>query len=367
MIPKSPDAAPTHPIPSPAEEPRRAQMARLLDGLDTPASRWLNAMLVGAIGLWAALFVLETLPVGAEWQRELAWLDRLLGLVFVLEYGLRWWSAGDRRRYLISVYSLVDLGAIIPSLLGFWDVRFLRLLRSLRVLRLLRFVDRQHLSRQILAEDSLIFLRIILSILSVLFVYSGLIYQVESQLPESEIHNFLDAFYFAVVTITTVGYGDITPISQAGRWLTVMMILTGVVIVPWQIGDLVRHFIKVFGDRFGDEIGDRLGQAQPNSQQSSLQLPPPNPNLPASLPSDEVAYPSSQQPSLNPSDQPLDCSQLERGQLEREKSAIANFSASPQLSRLQAKIHHPCPQCDLTLHEQDAQYCRRCGQHLNRL
>lgn len=310
MIPNATDSAPPASPPVPPTEPRRAQMAQLLDGLDTPASRWLNALLVGATILWAALFVLETLPMGVVWQRELAWLDHLLGLVFLGEYGLRWWSAGDRRRYLVSVYSLVDLGAIIPALLGFWDVRFLRLLRSLRVLRLLRFVDRQHLSRQILAEDSLIFLRIILSILSVLFVYSGLIYQVESQVPTSEIHNFLDAFYFAVVTITTVGYGDIIPISQAGRWLTVLMIMTGVVIVPWQIGDLVRHFIKVFGDR--------LGQVQPSPLSSR--------------------FPSS--PQYNPESPPE--------------------SFSP-------KIHHPCPNCDLNHHEQDAQYCRHCGTHLNRL
>ena len=55
---------------------------------------------------------------------------------------------------------------------------------------------------------------------------------------------FVDAMYFSIVTMTTVGFGDVTPVTQIGRLLTVLMILTGIALIPWQIGDLIKRIIK---------------------------------------------------------------------------------------------------------------------------
>jgi voltage-gated potassium channel len=82
------------------------------------------------------------------------------------------------------------------------------------------------------------------TLFAIIFVYSGLIYQVEHQVNPENFRTFLDAFYFSVVTMTTVGFGDITPISETGRLLTVLMILTGIALIPWQLGDLIRQFAK---------------------------------------------------------------------------------------------------------------------------
>ena len=57
--------------------------------------------------------------------------------------------------------------------------------------------------------------------------------------------NFGDAFYFTVVTLTTVGFGDIIPFSEAGRMVTVLMILSGIILIPWQVSRLVREWILI--------------------------------------------------------------------------------------------------------------------------
>ena len=77
-----------------------------------------------------------------------------------------------------------------------------------------------------------------------IFVYAGLIYQVEHNVNDRGLNNFFDAFYFVVVTMTTVGYGDVTPLSQAGKAMTLLMILTGVLFVPWQLSELIKQVLK---------------------------------------------------------------------------------------------------------------------------
>jgi voltage-gated potassium channel len=56
---------------------------------------------------------------------------------------------------------------------------------------------------------------------------------------------FGDAFYFTVVTLTTVGFGDITPLSGAGKWVTVLMILSGIILIPWQVNHIAKEWIHI--------------------------------------------------------------------------------------------------------------------------
>jgi voltage-gated potassium channel len=116
--------------------------------------------------------------------------------------------------------------------------------RWFRILRLIRFIDLKIYFLHINSEDGVIFARILFTLFTIIFVYSGLIYQVEHPVNTEAFETFLDAFYFSVVTMTTVGFGDVTPISEVGRLLTVLMILTGIAVIPWQLGDLIKQLLK---------------------------------------------------------------------------------------------------------------------------
>jgi voltage-gated potassium channel len=116
--------------------------------------------------------------------------------------------------------------------------------RWFRILRLIRFIDLKIYFLRINSEDGATFARILFTLFTIIFIYSGLIYQVEHPVNTEAFETFLDAFYFSVVTMTTVGFGDVTPISEVGRLLTVLMILTGIAVIPWQLGDLIKQLLK---------------------------------------------------------------------------------------------------------------------------
>ncbi|AFY88522.1 MULTISPECIES: ion transporter [Chroococcidiopsis] len=217
-----------------------------LEDIETPAGRTTTLIITGLVLLSSAIFVADTYSIPPKVRSLLDFFDTIIIFIFTLEYLLRFWCAENRMQYFFSVYSFIDLMAILPVFSGFIDINFsyVRLLRWFRILKLVRFLQGRTLFGRIGTEDSVIFARILFTLFAIVFVYSGLIYQAEHVINPKVFHTFLDAVYFSVVTMTTVGFGDVTPISQAGRFLTVLMILTGIALIPWQLGDLIKQLVK---------------------------------------------------------------------------------------------------------------------------
>jgi voltage-gated potassium channel len=224
----------------------RSTIAFYLDDIETPIGRALTLILTGTVLLSAAIFVSETYSIAPKLRSILDLCDRVILFIFTVEYLLRFWCAEKRVKYVFSLFSVIDLMAILPSLLGFGNVEFLRILRWFRILKLVRFLGGRTVFGYVTGEDAAIFARIIFTVVSIVFVYAGLIYEVEHP-TNSGFRTFLDAIYFCVSTVTTAGFGDITPKSQLGRGITVVAILTGVVLIPWQLGDLIRQLVKTEG------------------------------------------------------------------------------------------------------------------------
>ncbi|ARV59468.1 Ion transporter [Nostocales cyanobacterium HT-58-2] len=221
----------------------REKTAFYLKDLETPVGKFVNLTIAGLVLLSSGIFVAETYNIPDILRFYLDTIDTVILLIFAAEYLLRFWSEENKIKYIFSFYSIIDLMAILPFFLGTVDISFIRILRWFRILRLIRFIDKKILFGRS-TEDSLIPVRILFTLFAIIFVYSGLIYQVEHPVNPEVFVTFLDAFYFSIVTMTTVGFGDVTPISELGRLLTVLMILTGIALIPWQVGDLIKRLVK---------------------------------------------------------------------------------------------------------------------------
>jgi len=221
----------------------------------TPLGKLIDIFIIVLNFVICAILVVETYDV-SEAVRGLLWnTEVIIVAFFIIEYTARLYGSQDRLKQLVDIYSVIDLIAILPTvaLLVFpvfgvaLNVGFIRLIRVFRVFRIFRFLrytaDPDFFFGNITVHVLKV-VQLLITILMIFFISSGLFYTVESSV-NPHVKNFGDAFYFTVVTLTTVGFGDIIPLSEAGRMVTVLMIISGIILIPWQASRLVREWIHI--------------------------------------------------------------------------------------------------------------------------
>lgn len=221
----------------------------------SPLGKAIDILIVALNLLVCILIVMETYPI-SQATRELIWrIEIFVVSIFILEYAARLYAAPQRLRQLLDIYSIIDLIAILPTIsmlalpalglssnIGF--IRILRILRVFRIFRFLRFTADPEFFFGRIPWPMLNVIRLIFTIVMIFFISAAMFYEVEYRL-NPQVQNFGDAFYFTVVALTTVGFGDITPLSQPGKWVTVLMILSGIILIPWQAGKIVKEWIHL--------------------------------------------------------------------------------------------------------------------------
>ena len=204
-----------------------------------------------------AIMALETLSLPDDWIHALFLADVTLSVIFVIEYVLRILTADNKRAYVTSFYGLIDLVALSPLFLhAAASLRVLRLLRVLRVLRLLKVtrytnaIDRYKLALKSVVAEATLFA----SVAAIFIIsFAFLIYEVENEMQPDKYSNIFDAIWWAVISLTSVGYGDVFPVTPTGKMLTLAMVLTGMGIVAVPTALLASALSGVTTDGKSDE------------------------------------------------------------------------------------------------------------------
>lgn len=219
---------------------RKARLKRMVEETDTWQGRFFDHVVKGLIVFSIVSYALETLPDLSPRMRHLLYvLEVTVVIIFTLEYALRIYVADKKLAYLISPLGIIDLMAILPFyiLLGGADsraVRAMRLLRIARTLKLIRYnqaVDRLLRAVVIAKEEIVLFFS--LTAISLYLAASGIHY-FESEVQPDKFGSIFHGLWWAVVTLTTVGYGDVYPVTTGGRLFTfvILMIGMGIIAVP---------------------------------------------------------------------------------------------------------------------------------------
>ncbi|MEM7243976.1 MAG: ion transporter [Acidobacteriota bacterium] len=217
----------------------RARLSRVVNHVDTPAGRAVSLVIQALIVLSLVTFSIETLPdLSPETRAWLHWIEVVTVALFTIEYLLRWFAAERRWAFVFSFFGIVDLLAILPfylaSGLDLRSLRALRLLRLVRILKLARYaraMNRIGAAFRAIREELVLFGT---ASLIVLYLSAVGIYHFEHEAQPEQFGSVFASLWWAMATLTTVGYGDVYPVTAGGRTFTffVLAIGLGIIAVP---------------------------------------------------------------------------------------------------------------------------------------
>lgn len=221
----------------------REEIDEVISGANTYYGRLFDVVLLIFILISVILVTLESVPsINAKHHKVLVVFEWTITILFTVEYSLRLYCSKKPLKYFLSFYGIVDLLSIIPTYLGLIypstkflsSIRILRLIRIFRIFKLTQFLRGGNILLTAL-QSSRTKIVVFLSFVTLVGVFLGsVMYVIESWHPETMIKTMPTGIYWAIVTLTTVGYGDITPVTTIGRVLAsvVMIIGYGVIAVP---------------------------------------------------------------------------------------------------------------------------------------
>ena len=212
---------------------------------DTPMGKLFDLALLVMILLSVIVVMLESVE---SYRKEWSWLFEILEWVFTilfsLEYILRIFSVKNPLKYIFSFYGIIDLLSLIPSYIGIAigannissikSIRTIRLIRIFRILKLIRYVkEAAALKKAFIASKQriIVFLFVVFSIVVLM---GTIIYMLED--PKDGFTSIPRSIYWAVVTLTTVGYGDIAPITGLGQFLSAALMILGYAVIAVPTG-----------------------------------------------------------------------------------------------------------------------------------
>ena len=220
---------------------------------DTPMGKAFDVVLLWARLLSILLIIVESMPMVTGWLRTtlVVW-EYIFTIFFTFEYIARIYCSPKPKEYILSFFGIIDLLSTIPLYLGLFvsASRYLMVLRTFRLIRVFRVFKLFSFLKEgdrLLQSLKLSFPKILVFFLFVLIMVISLgtlMYMVEGNIPDTPFTDIPTSIYWAVVTMTTVGYGDIAPITPAGRILSALVMLLGYTIMAVPTGIVSAQFIS---------------------------------------------------------------------------------------------------------------------------
>lgn len=223
---------------------------------DTPAGKRFDVLLMIAIVVSILITIFDSMFVNYWATLALVILEYLLTAFFTFEYLARLYCSPKPRAYALSFFGIIDLISILPMYLGFFvhGARFMIVLRSFRLIRIFRifklftFLQEGYLLlesiKQSLRKISVFFLFVLIIVICL----GTVMYMVECDEPGTQFTDIPTSIYWAIVTMTTVGYGDITPVTSLGRFFSAVVMLLGYTIIAVPTGIVSASMIQASHD-----------------------------------------------------------------------------------------------------------------------
>lgn len=238
---------------------RRERWREIIFEAETEAGRRFDLILLVMIALSVAAVVLESVKgIRLRWGGVLWTVEWVFTIFFTVEYAARLWVSRSAWKYARSFYGVVDLLSLLPTYVALlfpggqalMVIRILRLLRVFRVLKMIRHVNGAELLMRALYASRAKVTVFFLFLATIALIAGTLMYLVEGE--ASGYTSIPMGVYWAVVTITTLGFGDITPLTPLGKAITTVLALTGYAVLAVPTGIVSSEISKLDGDDSSD-------------------------------------------------------------------------------------------------------------------
>ena len=225
-------------------EPLKHKLYNIIFESDTPSGKTFDIALMACIVVSILLTIFDSLINHHVGSTIMVVLEYVLTIFFTAEYLARLYCSPNPRAYALSFFGIIDLLSILPMYLGFFlhGARFMIVLRSIRLIRIFRifklfsFLNEGYLLLDAIMASMRKILVFFLFVVIMVICIGTIMYMVESNTPGSPFTDIPTSIYWAIVTMTTVGYGDITPITPLGRFLSSVVMLLGYTIIAVPTG-----------------------------------------------------------------------------------------------------------------------------------
>lgn len=221
----------------------REQLYDIIFGTESPAGKLFDVVLIYTILLSVVILMLDSVAgVKLQFESYLTFFEWFFTIIFTLEYGVRIYCSPNRWRYVRSFYGIIDLLSTLPSYLSLFIpganylliFRLLRVLRIFRVLKLVRYLSEANSLVRTMYQIRRKVIVFFFVVLNIAVIFGSMMYIVEG--PENGFSSIPRSIYWTIVTITTVGYGDITPHTVLGQIIASLAMLTGYSIIAVPTG-----------------------------------------------------------------------------------------------------------------------------------